>query len=279
MSTDRPDQWPERAGEKLDRPEPSESAKGYEIPGTNGRVVLLVDYEDLLVGSLRQLLEADGFTVLSGQSPQDALRVCEQYAGNIDALVVGVPGDPAPGFDLAASVASKHPEISIVFTWPPPLAMEISSCETCKRALEHFLPKPFVYAQLRRKIVQLLAEAPQPPLDWLLHSYKKPEQKNPAPETKREKIETKHRVTVQLDIVEKENLFVTGSMLQPNGTERPCLIELRVETLLSSRPLRLSDLKNIGQTPIRLIIHPSPEEQLPADSTRTQLKKRARKQP
>lgn len=275
MSIERPNQSPPAADGKLN-PQPAEPAKSDATPRRDGRVILLVDYEYLLISSLRQLFEADGFTVLSERSLEGALRICQQYSGKIDALVVGVPGNPAVGFDLAVAVASKYPGISVVFTWDPPLAIEASDCATCKRAAQHFLPKPFVYSQLRRKILQLLSEPLQPTQDWLLHFYKKPEKTNPVtPEKPTNETETTRHLKVQLEVfVRGESLFVAGLRRDQEGGEQPCWIELHAEAGQTSRPLRWKDLESVLEPKLRFIVDSATDE----PPMRRQLKKRSRKQ-
>ncbi len=265
------------ADDKSEIPVP-DGSQAQEVQGASNRVVLLVEYEDALARSLGLLLEHDGFKVLRADTAEAGLAVCQQHESNIDFLIVNVPGDPAVGFDLAVAVATKHPKISILFTWSPPLSIDGTKCDTCRRAAEHFLPKPFIYSQLHRKILQLAEEQSAPALEWLLHFYKKPE---PPVSSAVQKVqpEAKHRITVQLEVLlQGENLFAPGFLRQPDGNERPCLIELQIQGLRVWRPLRLEDARQISEPQVRLIVDSSTGDQEIGTHQPKQRKKRSPKQ-
>src|SRR5689334_17600583 len=107
------------------------------------RTVLLVQSDDSLLHSLHQLLENDGYTVLSADSGDAALSLCQEYKGNLNYLVTDVAVGLINGVELAAAVATSHAYVAIVFTEPVPLPSHDPACEECVQATAHVLPRPF----------------------------------------------------------------------------------------------------------------------------------------
>jgi DNA-binding NtrC family response regulator len=226
------------------------------------QTALLVESSELLLESLRQLLENDHYQVLSANSAEAALVACQQHQGRIDLLITDITTDEMNGLYLAVAVASAHAHVAIVFTVAPPSSLKLkkSNCDVCLRAIEHFLPKPFPYSLLQKKLVQLRSEGHTPALEWLLHFYDRPVP--PEAQTRRppgEKEPTQEGlVMVQLKAVErKRRLVVTGALLQKNGAEAPCSIELQVKTARGWRRLRFEDLDYMTEPILRLTIQPA----------------------
>jgi DNA-binding response OmpR family regulator len=77
--------------------------------------VLVVDDEEDLRDIMRRMLERRGFaTLVAGDSAQ-AIAVCEDHPGVIDALVtdLGLPG--VSGGDLARTASGLRPDMGVVY--------------------------------------------------------------------------------------------------------------------------------------------------------------------
>lgn len=261
--------------------EPSGTSNGSTLETHNARnpgtqTVLLVEYEDTLARSLRILLENDGYRVLSAASAQSALAICTQHDGKINVLIANAPNDPMIGYNLAIDVAAKYPQVCVLFTWNPPLSIQNANCDACREAVKHFLPKPYLYSQLRTRLTDLSFEPPGPLLEWLADFRRRSEQSQPAAEKSSHPKDKKHRVTVQLQaVVRDENLVVPASILEAGNIERPCLVELQIHSLGTWRPLRLKDFANLSKPQVRLAVSSTDK---PFTPSQRQFKKSSRKQ-
>lgn len=237
--------------------------------------VLLVQTDDALLGSLRQLFENDGYRVLVANSGEAALGAC-QHRAELDLLVTDVPVGATNGFDLSIAVATAYSHITVIFTGTPPTALLASECDICRKALAHFVVKPFTYSQLRKKLVQLSTGAECSTLEWLLHSYdevKRDSDQKPIPAEQSEEV---HPIALHLEAVERQHvLLLKGLIQQPNGKQSSCLIEPQIRTLRVWQGLRLTNLESIGKAVVRLLVRPAIGGQLEEVVPLCQLEKEA----
>lgn len=231
-------------------------------PATVTSTVLLVESDDTLLDSLGQLFENDGFSVLTASSGKNALGIYLQHRGQIGILITDVAVGMINGFDLAAAVSTTCPDVTVLFTAPPPLPSHDQPCHVCHRAVAHFLPKPYRYSELRRRLAQLLAEKEEATPEWLAHFYNVPVSPEalamifPKEENRKQgRIPETHSITVQLQAVERDEvLAVAGVVRNPDGTDTKCFIEPQIKTLRAWRTLRVSDLNDTVRSVIRLLV-------------------------
>jgi two-component system, cell cycle sensor histidine kinase and response regulator CckA len=79
-------------------------------------MVLVVEDEDAIRGSIRRLLQREGYTVLEASNGAEALELLEDKATDQVALVLTdlrMPG--MDGRQLAAALARRRPSLPIVF--------------------------------------------------------------------------------------------------------------------------------------------------------------------
>jgi two-component system, cell cycle sensor histidine kinase and response regulator CckA len=81
----------------------------------NGLTVLLVDDEWLVLGAMREILRAQGYTVLEANRGEDALRICEEHEGPIDLLLTDVVMPEMNGRELASRVSEARPGIKVIY--------------------------------------------------------------------------------------------------------------------------------------------------------------------
>jgi two-component system cell cycle sensor histidine kinase/response regulator CckA len=77
-----------------------------------GKTILLVDDSDELRNTVQQLLEAKAYTVLSADSGEAALKICENT--RIDILVTDLCLPSMDGASLAAAVRSYQPAVMVL---------------------------------------------------------------------------------------------------------------------------------------------------------------------
>ncbi len=76
--------------------------------------VLLVEDESPILEHLRYALERAGYTVLSADSGDSALRICRHHTDTIDVLVSDVLMQPVSGFEVAAQVKAANPNAIVI---------------------------------------------------------------------------------------------------------------------------------------------------------------------
>lgn len=84
-----------------------------EAPGNE--TVLVVEDEDSVRSLAQQVLEAHGYTVLTAQSGDDALRVAKEYTGTIHLLLTDVVMPGISGRELADRLCEERPALQALF--------------------------------------------------------------------------------------------------------------------------------------------------------------------
>lgn len=124
-------------------------------------VVLLVDDDVQIQFFISQLLQADGFTVLTACNGEAALEASRNYPARVDLLLTDVEMPRMNGLELCRIVAAERPGIKVLMMSGDPKGSE--------RVSMHGLPfvqKPFSPKVLRASIESSLdcdvGRAPSP---------------------------------------------------------------------------------------------------------------------
>jgi two-component system, cell cycle sensor histidine kinase and response regulator CckA len=129
---------------------PAPAAPPAHGPGT----ILLVEDEDDVRDLAREILTADGFTVLEAATPGEAVRASERHAGAIHLLLTDVVMPEMSGRELAVRLLERRPDTKVLY---------ISGYS--EDAIAHhgvlepgptLLAKPFTPDDLRRTVTTLL---------------------------------------------------------------------------------------------------------------------------
>jgi signal transduction histidine kinase/CheY-like chemotaxis protein len=93
----------------------AEHQKPAAAAGRCTETVLLAEDDDSLRGLVREMLESEGYRVLTASSGPEALRIAEAEPGAIDILVTDVVMPAMGGHQLAEFLRSRRPGIRILF--------------------------------------------------------------------------------------------------------------------------------------------------------------------
>ncbi len=118
--------------------------------------VLLVEDEANVRKLARELLERQGYTVLEAQDGAHAIQLSIEHAGGIDLLLTDVIMPGINGRELADKVTLFRPGVSVLF-----MSGYTEHTIGHNGVLEEgasFLPKPFTFEALSRKVRQVLEE-------------------------------------------------------------------------------------------------------------------------
>ena len=116
--------------------------------------ILLVEDEPAILKMTASILGKLGYTVLSAGSPGEAIRLAEEYTGNIDLLMTDVVMPEMNGRDLASHLLSICPNLQHLF-----MSGYTADVITHQGVLDegmHFIQKPFSIKDLAAKLRELL---------------------------------------------------------------------------------------------------------------------------
>lgn len=132
---------------------PEESAAAV-AGGTE--VILLVEDEGLILKMTQEMLRRFGYSVVTAQSPGEAIRIMENYMGTVDLLITDIIMPEMNGEELSRRLLMYQPGMKCLF-------MSGYSADAISRQgvlLEgvHLLQKPFSRKELGRAVRDLLQE-------------------------------------------------------------------------------------------------------------------------
>ena len=131
-------------GTAIDEP----SAHAEPLTGTE--TVLLVEDEEALLKMGKMMLEELGYTVLTADSPNEAIKLAEQYAGDIHLILTDVVMPEMSGRDLQKRLSDLRPGIKCLF-----MSGYTANVIAHRGILDegvHFLQKPFFMNDLAAKV-------------------------------------------------------------------------------------------------------------------------------
>ncbi len=140
----------------IEQPE-AESAAGPAMRGHE--TILLVEDEPAILRMATVMLEQQGYTVLAAHSPEEAIRLAREYAGEIQLLMTDVVMPKMNGRDLARNLLSLHPHLRSLFMSgytadiiAPHGVLDEGMC---------FIEKPFSLNDLAAKVRETLDRDPR----------------------------------------------------------------------------------------------------------------------
>jgi CheY-like chemotaxis protein len=116
--------------------------------------ILLVEDESSLRALAVHMLESCGYTVLEAGNGEEALKVSQQYEGEIHLLLTDVVMPGISGRVLADQLAKQRSQMSIVYT-SGYTGQTVGALGVLGEG-SHFLPKPFTKEALARKVRETL---------------------------------------------------------------------------------------------------------------------------
>jgi CheY-like chemotaxis protein len=122
--------------------------------GRSSETILLVEDEDALRGVLRETLEGDGYTVLAARDGAEALRLSDEHAGHIHAVLTDLVMPGLTGRSTAEGIALTRPNTKVLYM--SGYSREGVIGRGALRRDAAFLGKPFTVDELLRTLRELL---------------------------------------------------------------------------------------------------------------------------
>ena len=130
---------------------------GLEAPGGEAvPTVLLVEDEDGVRRLMHNYLEREGYQLLEARNAQEAESIAEVYEEPIHILVTDVVMPGMSGQQLAERMQRLRPEMRVLFV--SGYRHDVLESQGVLRGDLNVLPKPFVAAELLRRVQLLLAQ-------------------------------------------------------------------------------------------------------------------------
>jgi CheY-like chemotaxis protein len=118
--------------------------------------VLVVDDDPLVRGVIRDVLQANGYTLLEARFNTEALVVLRQYKGPIHLMITDVMMPGIDGHQLAEMLAPTRPHMRVLYVSGYP--EEIVREKLIPPEMMAFLQKPFPAEALLRKVREMLQD-------------------------------------------------------------------------------------------------------------------------
>jgi len=125
-----------------------------DAPHARGETVLLVEDEPGILELATEMLEGQGYTVLDAGTPEEALRLAREHAGEIHLLMTDVVMPAMNGRDLVTQVATVRPRVKSLFM--SGYTADVIAGRGVLAADVHFIQKPFTRQALAVKVRQVL---------------------------------------------------------------------------------------------------------------------------
>jgi two-component system, cell cycle sensor histidine kinase and response regulator CckA len=145
-----------------DEPDEAADEPADDAAVPRGReTILVVEDDELVRGITVRSLRALGYRILLAEDGEDAMKVVERHAGDIDLVVTDVAMPRMGGPELADKLTARYPGVKILFV------SGYSEQELSERVVlmqnRAFLDKPFTASMLARKLREMLDPKPVPP--------------------------------------------------------------------------------------------------------------------
>lgn len=130
-----------------------------ELPSTNKRVggdetILLVEDDESVRNLCKHLLEQCGYTVLDGETPMKAMKLCQEHEGDVDLILTDVVMPDMSGPQMAELLVTAMPEAKVLY-----MSGYTDNAVLTTEVLEpgmNFLQKPFSLDALSEKVRSVL---------------------------------------------------------------------------------------------------------------------------
>ncbi len=130
--------------------------KTAKIPLSCGETVLLVEDEPAILNMGKIMLEQLGYRVLAADMPDEAIRMAEEHAGEIQLLITDVVMPNMNGRELAERLQSLYPSMKSLFM--SGYTADVVAHDGVLDKSVHFIQKPFSLRNLAVKVRQTLKE-------------------------------------------------------------------------------------------------------------------------
>jgi CheY-like chemotaxis protein len=124
------------------------------LSGESSETILLVEDEASVRLITRRFLQERGYSILEASEAEEALRLCQEYTGQIDLLITDVVMPKLSGPELAKRLANLYPNLKILYI--SGYANEELREHQAQNVASLLLEKPFSLETLTRRVREIL---------------------------------------------------------------------------------------------------------------------------
>ncbi len=140
----------------LGQKEHQELAEDVPTAGVAQETVMIVEDESAILKLGKRMLEKLGYNVLAALSPTEALRLAEEYPGDIDLLLTDVVMPQMNGRDLARKLIDLYPNMKRIYM--SGYTADVIAHQGVVDKDVHFIQKPFTMREMASKLQEVLTE-------------------------------------------------------------------------------------------------------------------------
>ena len=119
-----------------------------------GQTILLVEDEFTVLQLSKIILERNGYTVLTAEAPEKALRMAKNFTGTIDLLLTDVIMPEMNGSELSQKLQSSYPNLKTLFM--SGFTADIIARNSVLDSGINFIQKPFNFKSLTTAVYTIL---------------------------------------------------------------------------------------------------------------------------
>lgn len=116
--------------------------------------ILIVDDDQMVLTSIKELLETLGYEVLTASNGQKGLNIISSATQTIDMVLLDIFLPDYNGFDLLPKMLAIQPDLKIVFSTGNPI--EESEESLHEKGAVGFLQKPYSLGDLKETLNRVL---------------------------------------------------------------------------------------------------------------------------
>jgi CheY-like chemotaxis protein len=120
-------------------------------PGSNRKVILLVDDDAVVLQFVSEILITGGYKVLTAANGPEAIQRSVDYAGEVDLLLSDFQMPGMSGIDVATTMTTTRPRLKVL------MMSGFADGMLILNEGWHFLAKPFIPSQLLALIGGLIS--------------------------------------------------------------------------------------------------------------------------
>jgi len=132
----------------------SDSAKGSETGGAHDEMVLVVEDQEEVRNMTSHMLTHLGYRVMEAENAREALKICDEFRGEIDVMVSDVVMPGMNGRELYLELQKTRPELQVLFVSGYP--REIITDHGILEEGFNFLAKPILLDELAVKLREII---------------------------------------------------------------------------------------------------------------------------
>ena len=122
--------------------------------GSNAKTILVVEDEPVVLDLVNNILQDEGYNVISARNGEEALQIEEEHTGPIDLVLTDIVMPGMSGGELIQRLQARKPGVHVLYMSGYTKYTVVN--HGILESVDSFIWKPFSPAELLQKIRELL---------------------------------------------------------------------------------------------------------------------------